>query len=107
MVIVYLSLALAVLAIIWFIIMAIGELKGLKKTVVKVSKIQEKIRESTEQIVKEKESLDHHIETIQEDVQDKKLAVKTTILEAKGLQVSVIEAVHEGKEQIRSLKQSV
>ncbi|TCP29818.1 uncharacterized protein YoxC [Scopulibacillus darangshiensis] len=103
MVIVYCSLALIALAIIWIIGRTIGNLRDLKKTLIKFSKTEEKLRKSTEQIAKEKESLSKHLETLQGDVQDKRAAVETTITEVKGLKTSFTGVVNEARDQFKRI----
>ncbi|MTT30524.1 hypothetical protein GMB86_00660 [Terrilactibacillus sp. BCM23-1] len=83
MIIVYLSLALVVIAIILFVISAIRTGKKLKGTLADASKITEKVRERTEEIAKEKVVLNKNLDKIQQDVANKKYMVQSTIIEAK------------------------
>ncbi|MFD2617151.1 DUF948 domain-containing protein [Terrilactibacillus laevilacticus] len=83
MIIVYLSLALVIIAIILFVFSAIRTGKKLKGTLADASKITEKVRERTEEIAKEKGLLNKNLDKIQQDVANKKYMVQSTLIEAK------------------------
>ncbi|MFC4619615.1 hypothetical protein ACFO4N_12910 [Camelliibacillus cellulosilyticus] len=96
MIIVWLSLALVVLAIIWLIVRVIQEAKKIKDTVVHVSKAAEKLREGGEDVVKKQESLQEAAKAIQKDIDGKSEALRYTVDQGQAL----IGTLRETKDQL-------
>ncbi|GGH86124.1 uncharacterized protein YoxC [Pullulanibacillus pueri] len=78
MVIVWSSLGLVLLAIIWFIIQVISGAKKMKSTIVEVSKKAEQLRKDSESIIKHQERLQDTASALLEDIDEKKQAIQFT-----------------------------
>jgi|GEM_PF-7008964 len=85
LIIVWVSLGIIALALIWLIIRVIVEAKAMKSVIVDVSKKTEHLRKASEAIVKQQENLQATTADLIKDVQDKKSAIQYTQSQTKDL----------------------
>ncbi|MFC7391813.1 DUF948 domain-containing protein [Scopulibacillus cellulosilyticus] len=100
MIIVWLSIALVVIAIICFGIAAFKIMKDVKSTVVNVGKTAEKLREKAEGILKEQEKLNEKLKQLQEDMNIKKDNIQHIANETKSLKSTVSRSFKNIKEKL-------
>jgi len=105
LIIVYLSLALIVLAIASFVVSAFRTIKMIKGSLVDFSKTAAKIRKRIEGIIKEKNQLTKNIENIQQDFYQKKEKVQDAVLRVQSVKISLQEALYKAKEIFKSARE--
>lgn len=107
LIIVYLSLAVIVLAIVAFIVSAFRTLKRLKGSLADFSKTAAKFNKRIEGIIKEKNQLTKNIEDIQQDFYQKKEKLQDAVLQVQGVKISVQEGLYKAKAIFNSEKAKV
>ncbi|MBM7643921.1 uncharacterized protein YoxC [Scopulibacillus daqui] len=100
MIIVWLSIALVVIAIICFGIAAFKVIKDMKSTLVNVGKTAENLRERMEGIVKEQEKLNDKLKQLQDDMNHKKNDIQNIASETQSLKTTVTRSFKNIKEKL-------
>jgi uncharacterized protein YoxC len=89
MIIVWISLALVVVMIGWFVIRGVRELRALKRSFVHLAKSAEILRENGEAVAKQGGRLRGHVSVLAEDAKKKSAAVRRIMDEAGALTMTI------------------
>lgn len=101
MVLVWISVVIIGLALLWLIGSAIGSLRDMKKIVSELSKTQAHIQEKVEKINTERDTLNGTISGIQSDIDNKKSSVNEVVLESKFLKNNMIYLFKNVKKKLK------
>ncbi|MCO7126710.1 hypothetical protein NIE88_13135 [Sporolactobacillus shoreicorticis] len=107
MIIVYLSLALAAVSIIAFIVSAVKTVKLMNGSIAKISKTGASLQDQAEGILKEKDELTRNLSRIQSDITQKKGKLKDAVRQAKQSLLSAQIAFYKAKALVHSAQVKV
>ena len=99
MIIVYLSLLLVAIVVIWFIFQLVKVVKGYKKTIVSMAKKAEKVRKTTEETKKHQEKAVHTLNQVSDSFKDSVDDVMFTINQGKNF----VTTVSKSKDEIKTI----